>query len=246
MTDLANRNILVTGAGDGIGRAVALQCASAGAQVILLGRTQKKLEAVYDEIVAAGGHEPLLMPLDLRTATDTNYQAIAEAIEDQLEILHGLVHCAGMLGPIRPVDHLSAAELSEALQLNVLAAFALTRALLPCLRAAPTASVIFSTSNMGIRGRAYWGAYSVSKFAVEGLAQVFADELANTSKVRVNLINPGATRTTMRAQAYPNEDPQQLKTPTARAPLYIWLLSDAAATHHGQRFDADNFQPTSG
>ncbi|GAA0347132.1 YciK family oxidoreductase [Bowmanella denitrificans] len=234
---LAGKVILVTGAGDGIGQAAALNYAKAGATVILLGRTVSKLEAVYDQIVQAGGPEPAIVPLDLNGATSSHYQQFAQTISEQFGKLDGVLHNASLLGYLRPFAQIEEKEWQEILQVNLTSQFLLTQALLPVLKRAPSASVIFTSSGVGRNGRAYWGAYAVSKFATEGMMQVLADEYAN-SPIRFNCINPGATRTKMRAKAYPGENPETLKTAEDIMPLYLYLMADNSKDVNGQSIDA--------
>ncbi|WP_102797087.1 YciK family oxidoreductase [Bowmanella denitrificans] len=234
---LAGKVILVTGAGDGIGQAAALNYAKAGATVILLGRTVSKLEAVYDQIVQAGGPEPAIVPLDLNGATSSHYQQFAQTISEQFGKLDGVLHNASLLGYLRPFAQIEEKEWQEILQVNLTSQFLLTQALLPVLKLAPSASVIFTSSGVGRNGRAYWGAYAVSKFATEGMMQVLADEYAN-SPIRFNCINPGATRTKMRAKAYPGENPETLKTAEDIMPLYLYLMADNSKDMNGQTIDA--------
>ncbi|RLA56344.1 MAG: YciK family oxidoreductase, partial [Gammaproteobacteria bacterium] len=210
---LSRKTIVVTGAGDGIGRAAALRYAQYGATVILLGRTLSKLEAVYNEIEAAGGPQPSIIELDLATAAEANYQTLASGLAAEFPHLDGLLHNASILGDRRPIESASYASWQEVMRVNVNAQFLLTRYLLPQLQAAPAASIVFTSSGVGRTGRAYWGAYAVSKFATEGFMQVLADELENTSKVRVNSLNPGATNTSMRRTAYPAETPTDNPAP---------------------------------
>jgi NAD(P)-dependent dehydrogenase (short-subunit alcohol dehydrogenase family) len=223
---LAGRTVLVTGAGDGIGREAALAYARHGATVILLGRTTDKLEAVYDTIEAGGGPQPAIFPLDLASAGESDYANLASAIGETFGQLDGLLHNAGVLGERRPVEHATWTAWETVMQVNVNAQFLLTRALLPLLQAAPRASIVFTSSGVGRRGRAYWGAYAVSKFATEGLMQVLADELENTSDVRVNSLNPGATNTAMRRAAFPGEEATDNPDPAAIMPAYLFLMGD--------------------
>ncbi|MHA7916614.1 YciK family oxidoreductase [Alloalcanivorax xenomutans] len=233
-----DRIILVTGAGDGIGRAVSLGLARHGATVIPLGRTQSKLEAVYDEIKAAGGPEPALAPVNMTVARPSDYLELASLFEKEFGRLDGVLHNASLLGDITPMDGYSADTWDSVMQVNVNAAFYLTQALLPLLRNSDDARILFTSSSVGRRGRAYWGAYSVSKAATENLAQVLAEELENTSKIRVNTVNPGATRTAMRANAYPGEDPMTLKTPEELLPVYLYLLGPDSSNVNGVSLDA--------
>ncbi len=234
---LEGRVILVTGAGDGIGRAIARTCAAHAAIVVLLGRTVEKLERVYDTIRSEGGPEPAIYPMDLSGAMPPDYEALAARVEGELGRLDGLVHNAALLGDLGPIEHYSPEGWQELVQVNVNAPFLLTRALLPLLRRTASghgrASIVFTSSGVGRRGRAYWGGYSVSKFAIEGLTQVLADEL---DSVRVNSLNPGPVRTRMRAKAFPAEDPETLITPEEAARAWLWLLDTSDV--HGQALDA--------
>jgi NAD(P)-dependent dehydrogenase (short-subunit alcohol dehydrogenase family) len=235
---LGDKTILVTGAGDGIGRAAALAYAAHGATVILLGRTESKLEQVYDEIEAAGGPKPGLVALDLATATEDNVIHLASGLAAEFSHLDGLLHNASLLGERRPIESAGYADWQQVMQVNVNSQFLLTRHLLPLLITAPSASIIFTSSGVGRTGRAYWGAYAVSKFATEGFMQVLASELENTSKVRVNSLNPGATNTAMRRTAYPAEQPTENPAPEDIMETYLYLMGDDSAGISGQSFNA--------
>jgi len=237
-TLLEGKTILVTGAGDGIGRSAALAYAAHGATVILLGRTESKLEKVYDEIEQAGGPKPALVALDLATATEENVLHLAGGLAQEFPHLDGLLHNASILGERRPVESAGYAAWLEVMQVNVNAQFLLTRHMLPLLQAAPAASIVFTSSGVGRKGRAYWGAYAVSKFATEGFMQVLADELENTSRVRVNSLNPGATNTAMRRAAYPGELPTDNPAPEDIMATYLFLMGGDSAGITGQAFNA--------
>lgn len=241
-TLLKDRVILITGAGDGIGRAAAMDCARLGAMVILLGRTLEKLESVSDEIESAGYGQPAIYPLDLRTATDEDYQELADVLKEEFGCLDGLLHNASILGQLTPMSNYESRTWRLVMHVNVTAPFMMTQALLPLLEVSKDASVIFTSSGVGTQGKAYWGAYCVSKFATEGMAQVLAQETENTSKIRVNIINPGATRTSMRAQAFPGEDPALNLTPKEILPSYQYLLGPDSVGVTGQRFNAQEMQ----
>lgn len=234
---LKDKTILVTGAGDGIGRAAALTYAEHGATVILLGKTVSKLEAVYDEIEQAGFPTPAIVPLDLTGATEQHYVDMAETIEQQFGHLDGLLHNASMLGVLGPFEHISMDSVKEVLQVNLIAEIMMTKALLPILKKAPLASLIFTSSSVGRQGRAFWGEYAISKFATEGMMQSIAHEYQG-SNLRANSINPGATRTKMRANAYPAENPQTLKTPEEIMPAYLYLMGDDSKAITGQQLNA--------
>lgn len=233
---LAGRNILITGAGDGIGAALAKACAAAGATVILLGRTERKLIAINDSIVDAGQPQPWIFPMDLAKATAEDIEDFAAGLGAQIPALHGIVHNAAILGAMSPIDHYPTKKWDEVLQVNITAAFQLTRALLPLVRRAEpgSTSIVFTSSGVGQRGHAYWGAYSVSKFAVEGFAQVLSEELEH-DRIRVNVVDPGIVRTNMRAHAYPAEDPNQWPAPEEITDAYLYLLGHDSAHVHGER-----------
>jgi NAD(P)-dependent dehydrogenase (short-subunit alcohol dehydrogenase family) len=233
-----DRIILVTGAGDGIGRAAALALARHGATVILLGRTQEKLEAVYDQIKAMGAPEPAMAPMNLEVARPADFEELARLFSDAFGRLDGILHNASILGEITPLDQYSYGTWESVMQINVNAAYFLTRAMMPLLKDSVDASVLFTTSSVGRKGRAFWGAYAVSKFATEGLMQVLADELENVAPIRVNCINPGATATNMRAMAYPAEDPATLKRPDEILAPYLFLLGPGGRGITGHSLDA--------
>jgi NAD(P)-dependent dehydrogenase (short-subunit alcohol dehydrogenase family) len=240
---LAGRVIALTGPTAGIGRALALEFARRGAELVLLGRSVRKLEALDAEILALQRHgggpviPPVLAPLDLEKALAGDYDAIADAVEQRWGRLDGLVHNAALLGQLAPIEQYDVPTWMRVVHVNVNAAFALTQVLMPALRAAPDASVLFTSSGVGRRGRAYWGAYAVSKFAVEGLVQVLAAELERT-RVRVNALNPGRARTAMRRQAYPSEDLDALPDPATLTAPYVVLAGPQSRGVTGGSFDA--------
>jgi NAD(P)-dependent dehydrogenase (short-subunit alcohol dehydrogenase family) len=243
---LRGRVIAVTGAGDGIGRAVAVAAAGLGAELILIGRTVKRLEAVEAEIATLAPAAPAasIAPLDLEKALAGDYDRLAAALLERYGRLDGLVHCAAALGALAPIEHADMRNWCRVLHVNLTAAFALTQVLLPALRASGDASVIFSSSSVGRHGRANWGAYAVSKFGVEGLSQVLADELAGNSAIRVNAMNPGPTRTRLRRQAYPAENVELLPLPAAVVNPYLWLLGPASRGVTGRSLDCQPQRPS--
>jgi NAD(P)-dependent dehydrogenase (short-subunit alcohol dehydrogenase family) len=235
---LAQRIILITGAGDGIGKAAALTCAAHGATVILAGRTVAKLEQVYDQIVAAGSPEPIIYPIDFEGATSENFDELCGHIDEQFGRLDGLLLNAGILGQRTPLSNYRQDVWDRVMKVNVTAQFQITQALMPVLEKSEDASVIFTSSGVGRVGRSFWGAYAVSKFAVEGMVQVWASELDGLGTVRINAINPGATATNMRAQAFPAENPRSLKSATEIMPAYLYLLGSDSKGINGQSIDA--------
>jgi NAD(P)-dependent dehydrogenase (short-subunit alcohol dehydrogenase family) len=235
---LEDRVILVTGAGGGLGGALATACASLGARVVLCGRKVPKLERIYDAIVTAGGPRPSIAPLDLERADATHYEALADAVRNEFGRLDGLVHAAALLGERAPVEHYDVVTWLKVMHVNVNAAFILTRSLLPLLRASEDASVVFVTSGVSVQGRAYWGAYAASKFATEGLMQVLADETDTVTNIRVNTVNPGRMRTSMRAKAYPGEDPATVPLPGQVLAPFLYLLGPEARGTTGRRLEA--------
>jgi NAD(P)-dependent dehydrogenase (short-subunit alcohol dehydrogenase family) len=235
---LAGRTLLVTGAGDGIGRSAAKTFATHGATVILLGRTIAKLEKVYDEIETAGGPQPAIFPLNFEGASLKDYHDMADTLDREFGRLDGLLHNAGLLGRVTPFEQYNPELWDQVMQVNINGPIWMTQALLPLLKASPDASVVFTSSSVGRKGRAYWGAYAVSKFATEGFVEVLADEVGHLGNLRVNSLNPGATRTRMRKTAYPGEDPHLLRTPDEIMPTYLWLLGPESQGHNGEKFDA--------
>ena len=235
---LQGRIILITGATDGIGRALALHAASLGAQVILHGRDVRKLEKVYDEIEnIVGAPRPSIAVLDLASANSESYNSLAESIDAEFGKLDGLVHNAGILGERFSIAQYDAVLWQRVLHVNLTSVFAMTQVLLPLLERSEDPSVIFTSSGVGRTGKAFWGAYAASKFAIEGLSQVLADEHRH-GKLRSNCINPGATRTKMRLAAYPAEDRDRLKKPEQILAPYVFLLGPDSKGVTGKSFDA--------
>lgn len=234
--DLLNgRIILVTGASDGIGKEAALTYARHGASLILLGRNEEKLRRVAQQVNDEGQAAQWFI-LDMATCPPEACQQLASEIATTTPHLDGVLHNAGLLGDICPMSEQDPAVWNQVMQVNVNATFYLTQALLPLLLKSDCGSLVFTSSSVGRQGRANWGAYATSKFATEGMMQVLAEEYQN--RLRVNCINPGGTRTSMRASAFPTEDPQKLKTPADIMPLYLWLMGDDSRRKTGMTFDA--------
>ncbi|MDO7634521.1 MAG: YciK family oxidoreductase [Porticoccaceae bacterium] len=238
---LKGKVILITGAGDGLGKAAALDFSAQGAHVILLGRNQAKLEATYDEIEAINQSRPIIFPYDLNTLNPDVAREMAFAIEQEFGRLDGLLLNAAALGSKMSIAQYPEQQWLDVINTNLNSSFYLTKAMLPLLEASNAGRLVFTTSSVGRQGRAYWGAYGVSKFATEGLMQTLAAELGATTAIRTFAINPGATRTAMRASAYPGEDPKLVPSPAAHMPLYRFLMSDAADDYNGQSIDAHTY-----
>ena len=233
----AGRIVLVTGASDGIGQALSLSLAAQGATVALLGRNPRKLARTYDRIVAAGGPQPAMLPFNLETAAAQEYEALFGALDREFGRLDGLAHVAGILGDLSPLEQYDVPTWCKVLHVNLTAAFLVTRSLLPLLRRSEDASIVFTSSTVGRVGRAYWGAYATSKFGTEGLMQVLAHEMADTTRIRVNSLNPGPTRTAMRRQAFPAEDADRLPEPGGIVAPYLYLLGPAGRGVNGESID---------
>jgi NAD(P)-dependent dehydrogenase (short-subunit alcohol dehydrogenase family) len=236
---LKDRIILVTGAGDGIGRAAALAYAQHGATVVLLGKTVAKLEKIYDEIEAAGCATPAIYPMHLEGATPHDYDELADVMESNFGRLDGILHNAASLPYLSRLKDYEQEDWFKVMQVNLNAPFQITQACLPLLGKSEDACVVFTTDAVGHRGKAFWGAYGVSKFGIEGLTQILAAELEN-STIRVNCIDPGPTRTAMRKRAFPGEDNASLKTPDTLAPLYLWAMGPDSRGTTGQRLSWDD------
>lgn len=236
---LKDKIILITGAGDGIGRAAAISYALHGATVVLHGRTLNKLEVIYDEIESLGAPQPAILPLQLSTASSREYEHLATMLEEQFGRLDGILHNAGILGARVPLADYPIETWDEVMAVNLRAPFVLTQALLPLLQKSEHASVVFATSGVGREARALWGAYSVSKVAIEAMNKIFAAE-NNFPNIRYNCINPGATRTAMRAQAYPQEEPLSLPTPESIMPAYLYLMGEDSLHMTGESINAQD------
>jgi NAD(P)-dependent dehydrogenase (short-subunit alcohol dehydrogenase family) len=235
---LAGKTILVTGAGSGLGRAAALSYARHGATLLLLGKTLEKLEQTYDAIEEAGAPTPALMTLDLETADENAYQEVASIIANEFGKLDGLLHNAALSAATLPLQFVTLSSWTRLLQVNLTAGFALTRTCLPVLQQAPNASVIFTSSRAGRETRAYWGPYAISKHGVETLMEIFHHELATTSRIRVNSLNPGPCATALRKVIFPAEDPSTVPQADSLMPIYLYLMGDDSLHESGKRFDA--------
>ena len=232
--ELEDKVILVTGANRGFGLAITMDLAKAGATVIMLGRDLGSLEYAYDAVVDAGYKEPILYPLDLEGATPENYQELQDDILDKFKKLDGLIHNAAILGTQMPIDQYDIKLWYTTLQINLSAPFMLTQFLIPALMKSDDARILFLSSTVGRKARAYWGAYSVSKFGIEGFAKTLSEELEKT-QITVNTINPGKMRTEMRRTAYPAEDASAVPKPEEKSPVIVYLLSNKGSKINGEQ-----------
>ena len=235
---LAGRVILITGAGSGLGRALALECARVGANVILCGRTLAKLERVYDEIEILGKPRPAIAALDLAAATAVDYDNLAKTIGSEFGKLDGLVHAAALLGDRTPLEQYDVPTWCRVLHVNLTAPFILTQVLLPQLRMSADASVIFVSSGVVKNQRPFWGAYAVAKSGLESVRSMWSQELEGEPNIRVNSVNPGRMRTAMRAAAYPAEDPNTVPAPASVSGTFLYLLSAGSRGIDGQYIEA--------
>ena len=231
---LAGRVILATGAGQGLGRAVALACARHGATVALLGRRQEKLEATYDAITSMGGAEPALVPLDLEAAGSAEYEALAQLIRKDLKRLDGIAHCAAHFVPLGPLANQTIETWMTLLKVNLAAPFAITRACLPLLGAAPGSSVVFTGETHGQQPAAYWGGFAVSKSGLGPLAHIWADERATQPDPRMNVLVPGPIASPQRARSHPGEDPARMRSVEDAAKAFLYLLGPDSAPTTGK------------
>jgi NAD(P)-dependent dehydrogenase (short-subunit alcohol dehydrogenase family) len=230
----ADRVVLVTGAGQGLGRAVALAAAARGATVALLGRKIEKLEAVYDAIVAAGGAEPAIIPLDLASAATADFEQLAQLLKKDLQRLDAIAHCASHFVPLGPLSGQTLEQWMQLLKVNLAAPFALTRACLPLLVAAPDSSVVFTGETHGAHPLAYWGGFAVSKAGLSTLAAVWGEELELKGRPRVNVFIPGPIASPQRAQSHPAEDRSALRTPEQAALALMYLLGRESGSVNGK------------
>ena len=230
----AGKLALVTGASRGIGAATAEALAAAGAHVVLVARTGQALEAVEERIHAAGGNATIA-PLDLTDGTSIG--KLAGAVAERWAALDVLVLNAAMLGSLTPVQDLDPKEFSRLLSLNLLANQALIAAFDPLLRKADKAEIVALTSSVGAEPRAFWGGYGASKAALETMIGAYADETAHTGRIRVHIVDPGATRTRMRSLAFPGEEPDSVKPPEVVAEAIVARIESDVATGGRLRVD---------
>ena len=235
---LKGKTVVITGAGSGIGKEIARSFSNKGADLILLSKSTEKLNMIYDEIIANSSARVLIQSIDFESAEEKDYENLVKAAKEKFGKIDGLVNNAGILGQKKSLEQYDYKIWKNVLKVNLDAGFLLTKNFIPLLKQADKSSVIFTSSGVGRTGRAYWGAYSVSKFATEAMVQILSDELEKTSTIRVNCINPGAVRTKMREMAYPAENPERNPSPADIMGLYLYLMSDLSQKITGQSIDA--------
>jgi NAD(P)-dependent dehydrogenase (short-subunit alcohol dehydrogenase family) len=231
---LKERVILVTGAGQGLGRMAAMGFAAHGATVILSGRKQTKLEAVYDEIKAAGYPEAVIFPLDLATATEQDFAAMSEGIYQQLGRLDGILHNAAHFDNLSPLEIQTVAQFEHMLRVNLIAPFALTKACLPLLKRADASSVIYTSTTAAHTPAAYWGPHAISKKAAEHLVQLWALELEGATNVRLNALIPGAVQSPQRKKTHPGELHEKLPAGENLLSYYLYLMGEGSKEINGE------------
>ncbi len=238
---LKNNVILITGAGGGLGSTAALALAKNGAHIILLDKNIAKLEVVYDAILAANAPEPIIYPFDVAGANENEYQELANTLTEEYGSLQGLLHSAVEFSSFTPVSQFGTKEWGHTINVNLNAAFMLTRMLLPVLEKSQHASIVFTSDSSARKAHAYSGAYGVSKIAMEGLAKILAEELEAANKIRVNTLIPGAVDSPLRKRAYPAEDKAKLPTMASLAPAYLYLFGSQSIGVTGQTIEAATF-----
>ena len=237
--ELKDKVVLVTGANRGFGRAMTLDLAKAGATVIMLGRDLGSLETVYDEVVDLGYQEPVLYPLDLEGATPEHYEQLQANLLEHFGQLDGLIHNAGIIGTMMPIEQYDIKLWYSTMQINVNAPFMLTQFLIPVLSKSDDARILFLSSSVGRDARAYWGAYGVSKFAIEGLSKTLSEELEKTN-IKVNSLDPKRMRTKMRQTAYPAENIEKNPLPESMSPAIVYLMSEGAKVLNGEQLTLED------
>ena len=239
--DLSGRTILITGATDGIGKVLAIEFSKLGSNIILLGRNSSKLDKVYDQLDnSLTSQKHLILQADLGLLNNDSAHEILHAIAEEFTSLDGIIHNAAILGTMTTLEDYELSRWDEVLNVNLRAPFLLTKTLKTILETSTLPRIIFTSSGVANMGRAFWGAYSVSKFGLKGLAEIFANELETTSSIKVFNFDPGATQTKMRASARPAENPNSLKTPKDLVNCYLWFFSEESSESTENYFEYDD------
>ena len=227
---LKNKNILITGASNGIGKSLSENLSKYGANVIMLSRNENALDAVYDSLKKIYKTDPCILKCDLENIDDEKSQEIANIISKNYQNLDSIIHNAAILEKMSDIESFDLQTWDKVMRVNLTSAFILSKYLIPLMKSSTTPRIIFTTSSVGKKGKAFWGAYSVSKAGVNALSDILSDELESISNIKVFNFDPKATKTNMRAMAYPAEDPSAIKNPDQLINYYLWMLSEKSSS----------------
>ena len=239
---MQNKNILITGANKGIGRELSFEMSAKGANIILLGRDSRSLNETYDHIKKNHNTKPLIIECDLESLSQNQATEINNEIIRYYGHLDGLINNASILGKMSMLSEYDHETWSKVINVNLTASFLLIKSLIPALSGSACPRIIFTSSGVANKGRAFWGAYAISKAATKSMAEIFRDELESTSSLKIFNFDPGATRTSMRAFAYPAEDPSTLKDPQELQKCYEWFFSKESEITNDHYFTFDSFK----
>ena len=223
---LEGKNILITGASNGIGKSLAINLSKFGANVIMLSKDEVVLDSIYDEIKEEFKTDPMILKCDLADLDENKSQEISNIIAENYTRLDAIIHNAAILEKMSNIENYDLLTWEKVLKVNLTSVFILSKYLIPLMESSLTPRIIFTTSNVGRNGKAFWGAYSVSKAGINALSEILSDELETISNIKVFNFNPKATQTSMRALAYPAEDPNSQKKPDSLIKYYLWMLSE--------------------
>ena len=227
---LKNKNILITGASNGIGKSLSENLSKYGANVIMLSRNENALDAIYDSLKKKYQTNPCILKCDLENIDDEKSQEIANIISKNYQNLDSIIHNAAILEKMSDIESFDLQTWDKVMRINLTSAFILSKYLIPLMKSSTTPRIIFTTSSVGKKGKAFWGAYSVSKAGVNALSDILSDELESISNIKVFNFDPKATKTNMRAMAYPAEDPSANKNPDQLINYYLWMLSEKSSS----------------
>ena len=227
---LKNKNILITGASNGIGKSLSENLSKYGANVIMLSRNENALDAIYDSLKKKYKTDPCILKCDLENIDDEKSQEIANIISKNYQNLDSIIHNAAILEKMSDIESFDLQTWDKVMRVNLTSSFILSKYLIPLMKSSTTPRIIFTTSSVGKKGKAFWGAYSVSKAGVNALSDILSDELESISNIKVFNFDPKATKTNMRAMAYPAEDPSAIKNPDQLINYYLWMLSEKSSS----------------
>jgi len=227
---LKDKNILITGASNGIGKSLSENLSKYGANVIMLSRNENALDAIYDSLKEKYKTDPCILKCDLEDLDDKKSQEIANIISKNYQNLDSVIHNAAILEKMSDIESFDLQTWDKVMRVNLTSAFILSKYLIPLMKSSTTPRIIFTTSSVGKKGKAFWGAYSVSKAGVNALSNILNDELESISNIKIFNFDPKATQTNMRALAYPAEDPSTIKNPDQLINYYLWMLSEKSSS----------------